>query len=261
MKRLRAQPELVLVPLVFVVGIAAWELGVRWSGVANFLIPTPAEVAMALVRGLASGLFISNFMVTFFEALAGFVLAAVAGIALGAVVAEFRLLERTIYPYLVALQAMPKIAIAPILILWLGFGISSKIAIAAIVAFFPVLVNVATGLNTVEQPKVDLLRVHGASRWQIFKTVRFPNALPFVFAGLDVAIVFSILGAIVGEFVGAQSGLGNLIVQQQVSMDAAGIFAVLVLLSAMGIALHLVMRGLGHHFAFWAHNDGVRGSH
>jgi len=152
---------------------------------------------------------------------------------------------------------LPKIAIAPLVIVWFGFGISSKVIIAATVAFFPVLVNVIVGLKTIDPAKLDLMRSLRASRWQTFRLVTFPNALPFVFAGLDIAIVFSVLGAIVGEFVGAQQGLGNLILQFNVALDIAGVFAVLILLSVMGVALHLIMQAVQKHIIFWAEPDEI----
>ena len=152
---------------------------------------------------------------------------------------------------------MPKIAIAPLIVVWFGFDTSSKVVIAATVAFFPVLVNVIVGLKTIDAGKLELMRSLNASRWQTFRLVQFPNALPFVFAGLDIAIVFSVLGAIVGEFVGAQRGLGNLILQFNVSLDIAGVFAVLVMLSVMGVALHLVMQAIQKRVIFWAEPDDV----
>src|SRR5262249_474274 len=141
-----------------------------------------------------------------------------------------------------------------------GFGISSKVIIAGTVAFFPVLVNVIVGLKTVDAAKLDLMRSLRASRWQTFRLVTFPNALPFVFAGLDIAIVFSVLGAIVGEFVGAQRGLGNLILQFNVTLDIAGVFAVLVLLAVLGIALHLAIQALQHPVIFWTQPEEVIGT-
>jgi NitT/TauT family transport system permease protein len=245
----------VLIPLVFVVFVGAWEWVVRAWSVEAFLVPAPSTVAAALARGVRSGLYLANFWVTLSEALLGFVIAAAAGIVLGAVIAQFRLLERTFYPYLVALQTLPKIAIAPLIIVWFGFGMSSKVIVAATVAFFPVLVNVIVGLKTIDAAKLDLMRSLRASRWQTFRLVTFPNALPFVFAGLDIAIVFSVLGAIVGEFVGAQKGLGNLILQFNFSLDIAGVFAVLILLSVMGVALHLIMQAVQRHVIFWAEPD------
>jgi NitT/TauT family transport system permease protein len=251
----RNRPQVVLIPLVFVLFVALWEWVVRAWNVPNFLVPAPSTVAGALARGVRTGLYLTNFWITLFEALVGFVIAAVAGIVLGAIIAQFRLVERTFYPYLVALQTLPKIAIAPLIIVWFGFGISSKVIIAGTVAFFPVLVNVIVGLKTVDAAKLDLMRSLRASRWQTFRLVTFPNALPFVFAGLDIAIVFSVLGAIVGEFVGSQKGLGNLILQFNFSLDVAGVFAVLILLSVMGVALHLVMQAVQRHVIFWAEPD------
>lgn len=249
---LRARPQAVLIPAVFALFVGLWEWVVRRWSVPAFIAPAPSAVARSLVAGIQSGVYLEHFWVTLGEALAGFVIAAVAGIAIGAVIAQFRLLERTVYPYLVALQTLPKIAIAPLIIVWAGFGLSSKIIIAALVAFFPVLVNVIVGLKTIDQSKLELMRSLRASRWQIFRLVTFPNALPFVFAGLDIAVVFSVLGAIVGEFVGAQRGLGNLILQFNVTLDIAGVFAVLILLAALGIALHLVMQAVERRVIFWA---------
>ena len=252
---MRNRPQVLLIPFVFVLFVALWEWVVRAWNVPNFLVPAPSTVAGALARGMRTGLYLTNFWITLFEALVGFVIAAVAGIVLGAIIAQFRLVERTFYPYLVALQTLPKIAIAPLIIVWFGFGISSKVIIAGTVAFFPVLVNVIVGLKTVDAAKLDLMRSLRASRWQTFRLVTFPNALPFVFAGLDIAIVFSVLGAIVGEFVGSQKGLGNLILQFNFSLDVAGVFAVLILLSVMGVVLHLVMQAVQRHVIFWAEPD------
>ena len=255
----RARPQLVLVPAVFVTGVALWEWIVRQWSVPAFIAPPPSAVWRSLVGGLRTGLYVEHFLVTLCEALAGFAIAAVSGIVLGALVAQSRLVERTVYPYLVALQTLPKIAIAPLIIVWAGFGLSSKVIIAALVAFFPVLVNVIVGLKTVEPAKIELMRSLRASRWQTFRLVTFPNALPFVFAGLDIAVVFSVLGAIVGEFVGAQQGLGNLILQFNVSLDIAGVFAVMILLAVLGIALHLVMQVIQRRVIFWAQPDEIVG--
>jgi NitT/TauT family transport system permease protein len=256
----RARPQALLIPLVFVIVVGAWEWVVRAGSIPAFLVPAPSTVGIALARGVWSGLYVTNFWVTLSEALLGFVIAGIAGIMLGAVIAQFRLVERTFYPYLVALQTLPKIAIAPLIIVWFGFGISSKVIVAATVAFFPVLVNVIVGLKTIDAAKLDLMRSLRASRWQTFRLVTFPNALPFVFAGLDIAIVFSVLGAIVGEFVGAQSGLGNLILQFNFSLDIAGVFAVLILLSVMGVALHLIMQAVQRRIIFWAEPDEIIGA-
>jgi NitT/TauT family transport system permease protein len=253
----RTRPHVALIPLVFVAFVTLWEVVVRLANVPAYIAPTPTSIVASLRGGLASHLYVEHFWVTLYEALLGFAIAAVAGVVLGALIAQFRLVEQTFYPYLVALQTLPKIAVAPLVVVWFGFGLSSKVVIAATVAFFPVLVNVIVGLRTIDQSKLDLMRSLNASRWQTFRLVRFPNALPFVFAGLDIAVVFSVLGAIVGEFVGAQRGLGNLILQFNVSLDIAGVFAVLVLLSVMGVVLHLGMQAIQRRVIFWAEPDEI----
>lgn len=257
---IRERPHVPLVPLVLVVLVGAWEGIVQGWRIPEFLVPAPSAVGRALVSGLSSRLYLEHFWITFYESLLGFLIAAAGGIAFGTVIAQFRLVERTLYPYLVALQTLPKIAIAPLLIVWLGFGLASKVVIAALVAFFPILVNVIVGLKTVDAGKLDLMRSLDASRWQTFRLVALPNALPFVFAGLDIAIVFSVLGAIVGEFVGSQRGLGNLILQFHTSLDIAGMFAVLILLAALGVGLHLVIRAIQRRVIFWAEADHVIGA-
>ncbi len=253
----RERPHLVLIPLVFVIAVVLWEAIVDVFAVPSFIAPAPSAVVASLRGGLASHLYLEHFWVTLGEALLGFLIAAAMGIALGAVIAQFRIVERTLYPYLVALQTLPKIAVAPLFVVWFGFGLSSKVVIAATVAFFPVLVNVIVGLKTIDAGKLDLMRSLNATRWQTFRLVKLPNALPFVFAGLDIAIVFSVLGAIVGEFVGAQRGLGNLIMQFNVSLDIAGVFAVLVLLSIMGVVLHLTMQTIQRRIIFWSEPDEI----
>jgi NitT/TauT family transport system permease protein len=257
---IRQRPHLPLVPLVLVVFVLGWEGTVRAWHVPEFLVPAPSAIGRALVAGLTSRLYLDHFGVTLYESLLGFLIAAAAGIACGTVIAQFRVVEQTLYPYLVALQTLPKIAIAPLLIVWLGFGLTSKVVIAALVAFFPVLVNVIVGLKTVDASKLDLMRSLDANRWQTFRYVTFPNALPFVFAGLDIAIVFSVLGAIVGEFVGSQRGLGNLILQFHTSLDMAGMFAVLLLLAALGVGLHLAIQSIQRRVIFWAQADHVVGA-
>ena len=257
---IRQRPHLPLVPLVLVVFVLAWE-GVVWAWrIPEFLVPAPSAIGRALVAGLTSRLYLDHFGVTLYESLLGFLIAAAAGIACGTLIAQFRVVEQTLYPYLVALQTLPKIAIAPLLIVWLGFGITSKVVIAALVAFFPILVNVIVGLKTVDASKLALMRSLDASRWQTFRYVTFPNALPFVFAGLDIAIVFSVLGAIVGEFVGSQRGLGNLILQFHTSLDIAGMFAVLLLLAALGVGLHLAIQAIQRRVIFWAQADHIVGA-
>jgi NitT/TauT family transport system permease protein len=239
----------------FLLLVCAWELAIYLFEIPDYILPAPSAIAKSLYNGFASGIFISNLMVTAIQTLAGFFLAAILGTALGAIVAQFDIVERVVYPWLVALQALPKIAIAPLIIIWAGYGITSKIIIVALVAIFPVLVNTIMGLKSCDQGKLDLMRALGAGRWETFRSVRLPNALPFIFAGLNVAIVLAILGSIVGEFVGSKAGLGNLILEANFQFDVARIFAVLVILGVFGVILSKLMGIVQDYFLFW--NKGL----
>jgi NitT/TauT family transport system permease protein len=235
----------------FLVLLVVWEISVRLLHVPDYILPAPTAIAMSLYYGLRSGLFIQNFFVTAFQTLAGFLVAVVFGIGIGALVAQFRIVERTVYPWLVALQTLPKIAIAPLIIIWAGYGIQSKIVIVALVALFPILVNTIVGLKSCDQGKLDLMRSLGATGWETFRLVRLPGALPFIFAGLNVAIVLAILGSIVGEFVGSKAGLGNLILEANFQFNVAQMFAILVILGLFGVALSLVVRLIEERLMFW----------
>jgi len=252
---LRAKFHLVLIVLIFVAFVGGWELGLYLLSIPEYLIPTPRQIVVALVRGFSRGVYWWNTLVTTTEAFTGFLIGSVTGLVLGALLAQFRILELVLYPYLVAFQTLPKIALAPLLILWFGFGVSSKIAIAAMVAFFPVLVNVFVGLQSTDRDQIDLVRSLSGTRWQTFVKIQFPSSLPYLFAGLDVALVFSILGAIVGEFIGATHGLGALIMQMNLSLDIAGVFSVLVILAVMGVGAHLGMQAIQKRVTFWAKTE------
>jgi NitT/TauT family transport system permease protein len=237
--------------LGFLLLAGVWEAAVYLFQIPDFILPAPSAIVISLYSGLVSGVFISNFLVTALQTLVGFFLAAIIGTAVGAAVAQFGIVERVVYPWLVGLQTLPKIALAPLIIIWAGYGIPSKIIIVALAAIFPVLVNTIVGLKSCDQGKLDLMRSLGASRWETFRTVRLPNALPFVFAGLNVAIVLAILGSIVGEFVGSKAGLGNLILEANFQFDVARIFAVLVILGLFGVVLSRLMHMAQRRFLFW----------
>jgi NitT/TauT family transport system permease protein len=170
---------------------------------------------------------------------------------LGTLISQIRVLEATLYPYVVAIQTMPKIAIAPLILVWVGFGIESKVIIAAMVSFFPMLVNNIAGFKSTPPQKIELMRSLSASRWKLFRYLQLPEALPYVFAGLNIGIVLSVLGAIVGEFVGSKEGLGYLIIQMNYSMDIAGVFSALVVLGVMGMVLNFIAQYARRKIIFW----------
>lgn len=240
-----------LVPLVFVAVVGVWQFSTSFFKIPVYLLPGPYAILRALINGLMSGMILYHFWQTLAEIVFGFLLGSSLGILFGALISQFSLVRRCIYPYIVAFQSMPRIAIAPLLILWLGYGIFSKVVIAALVAFFPLLVNVIAGLDSIDQEKLDLMNSFDATRWQTFKMVKVPHALPYIFAGLDIAIIFSILGAIVGEFVGSQRGLGNRLLELNFAMDIAGVFSILIILSLMGVGLHLAVVKVWKKVVFW----------
>jgi NitT/TauT family transport system permease protein len=242
--------------LVFV--LLAWQFAVTVLAVPAYFIPAPSDVVTALVRGRA--LYAANFLVTLWSTLVAFAIAFVLALLTGALVSEIRFLERTLYPLLVALQSMPRIALAPIIIVWFGFGPASKIVLGTLSAFFPIFLNIVHGLKVVDSDQIALMRTLHATRAQIFWKVKLPNALPFLLAGANIGIIFAILAVIVGEFLGANRGMGYLIVNQSSQMDTPGVFATVLLLSATGIVFHYSIQALRYRLLFWARGSEVSGS-
>ena len=244
-----------LFAVTLILFLAAWEAAVRVFGVAEVVLPTPSAIGRALWNLLAIGTLPKHLGVTLAEILAGFVLGALAGIALGALIAMSTILRRILYPYIIILQVVPKVAVAPLFIIWLGFGIESKVLMAVLISFFPLLVNTIAGLQNVQPEYLDLMSAVKARRWETFRYVRFPSALPYIFAGLEAAIVLSVIGAIVGEFVGASVGLGYLIMLYHTNLNIPAVFAVLVVLSAVGLLLHAAVVYCRRRIVFWVGED------
>lgn len=247
----RSRLEMLLVPLFAVVVIGGWELWCRGLGVSELVLPPPSKVLVALYRGFGSGQFWTGLWATGTAVVLGFLLSAAMAFLLGTLISQVRLVEVMIFPYVVAIQTLPKIAIAPLVLIWVGVGLESKVIIAAMVSFFPMLVNTIVGLKSTPEDKIDLMRSLSASRWKIFWYVQLPEALPFIFAGLNIGIVLSVLGAIVAEFIGAKAGLGYLILQMNYNMDMVGMFAALVVLGIMGVVLNAAMQYARRRIVFW----------
>ncbi len=246
----RARNRLLTV-VFFCASMLAWEAVVRLLEIPLFVLPPPSAVVVALWRGLASGLYLKHLYYTLTETLLGFLLGSALGFTLGTAVALNRYVEYFLYPYIVMFQSLPKIALAPLILIWFGLGLTSKVINAALVAFFPLLVNTMVGLRSADEDRVNLMRSLAASERQIFRMLRLPNALPFVMAGLDVAMIFALIGAIVGEFVGANFGLGMLIQSMNFTMDVSGQFSVLLILSCLGLALNRVILLVRRRVLFW----------
>jgi NitT/TauT family transport system permease protein len=235
--------------------LAIWESIVRLFGIPAFILPPPSNVLLALYRGFASTLYVSHIGVTLAETFMGFALGSLLAFSLGVAVALSRRVEYFLYPFIVMFQAMPKVALAPLVIIWFGLGITSKVVSAALVAFFPLMVNTIAGLRSADGDRVNLMRSLAASRWQIFWMLQLPNAMPYIFAGLEIAMIFALIGAIVGEFVGATSGLGMLIQSMNFTMDVAGQFSILLILSALGLLLNGAVVALRRRVLFWDQSE------
>ncbi len=250
--------NIALTVLLFCASIAVWEATVRLLDVPAFIVPPPSKVVAALWRGFASGLYLKHLYFTVLETILGFLMGSALGFSLGTAVATNRYVEYFLYPYIVMFQSLPKIALAPLIVIWFGIGLTSKVINAALVAFFPLLVNTMVGLRSVDEDRVSLMRSLAATYRQIFWMLRLPNALPFVMAGLDVAMIFALIGAIVGEFVGAQSGLGMLIQSMNFTMDVSGQFSILLILSVIGLILNRCILLIRRRVLFWDPSEKER---
>jgi putative hydroxymethylpyrimidine transport system permease protein len=221
--------------------IGAWQVAAATGAIAgalsleDFLVPSPAEIASSLWENRS--LLAENAWVTLREVLLGFACALVAGLSFAAVLHLFETLRRASYPLLIASQTIPILAIAPILVVWLGYGIWPKLAIVALVCFFPITINTLDGLRATDPDAIKLMRTLDASRWQILWRVEAPGALPYAFSGARIAAVFTTIAAVFGEWVGSDSGLGHLILQDNARLETARMFAAIVVLSVIALAL------------------------
>lgn len=218
-----------------IVLLAAWELGRDMVGLPRFLLPSPTEILDAMLRNRA--MLLREAWVTGLEVVLGFALSVAIGIPLAVAIFQSPLFSKSVYPILVSFQAVPKFAVAPLFIVWFGFGMLPKVLIAFLIAFFPVVINTVMGLASIEREKIHLARSIGLSKFETFRLIRFPNALPSIFAGLKISITLAVVGAVVGEFVGGNAGLGYTLMLANGSMDTALLFAAIFALSFLGYAL------------------------
>ncbi len=218
--------------------LAAWEAASRLLGLPPLVLPPPSAVGQALWRGLATGYFWPHLAATAWNLGLGVAIGCGVGFAAGVAMAESRRLRALLWPYVVVSQVVPKLALMPVFILWFGFGATSLVVITALICFFPLLETTATSLRQVAPERLELFRLLGASRWQTLWRLKLPAGLPGVLAGLRVAVMLGLVGAVVGEFIGASRGLGALVIAAQGSMDTPLMFAVLALIAALGIAAY-----------------------
>jgi NitT/TauT family transport system permease protein len=244
-------PNFLLRLLLIVAFLAVWEGIVRLFSIPLFILPAPSAIFFALWNGMTSALYLEHVWVTLAETLLGFALGSALAFAFGISVALSRRVEYFLYPFIVMFQAMPKVALAPLIIIWFGLGLTSKVVSAGLVAFFPLMVNTIVGLRSADEDRINLMRSLAATRGQIFWMLQLPNAMPYIFAGLEIAMIFALIGAIVAEFVGAQSGLGMLMQSMNFTMDVAGQFSVLLILSVLGLLLNSAVSEIRRRVLFW----------
>jgi NitT/TauT family transport system permease protein len=237
--------------IVFLLLIAACESASRLALVDPMVLPAPSDIAANFIDGFRSGIYPKHLQVTLFQAFSGFALACIAGIGIGSISSFSERFGRALQPILIAVEATPKIALAPLIIVWFGYGVGSKIVLAAAIGFFPVFIGTVSGLRAAEPGRLDVLRALGAGRGQLFRLVALPSALPHIFAGINVAVVLALLGTIVGEFMGAKEGLGTLILYANGNLDTARVFSILLVLAATGLLLHWMIGTLRRRLLFW----------
>jgi NitT/TauT family transport system permease protein len=242
-------------PLVFLaILVAVWELALAVEYVSESILPHPKDIVVSFWELITSGFVWDDVAATLWESVAGFGLGSALGLALAIPSGLSPMMRKMLGPYAVALQVTPRIAIAPLIIAWAGFGYSSKIWIAAIIAFFPVYVNALTGIVTVDEDAREMFRSLGASRWQTFMHLMVPGSLPVLFAGLKTAAGLSLVGAVVGEFISAERGLGVLVQQFSSQLAIADAFAVILMLMFLGLLLYATMEWLERTTVFWLHD-------
>jgi len=240
--------------LVFVALIAAWWAAVAILKVPSFLLPPPQDVLPRIWEGRQS--LFNHSLITIQEILLGFGLSVVTAIPLGLLIALSPLAKRALYPLLVFIQLVPKIAIAPLFVVWMGFGLTSKVMLTLLLTFFPLLLASIAGFQILDQRLLYLTRSMGATTWQTFRYLRFPAALPVIFGGLKTSATIAATAAIVAEFVGSNNGLGYILLQGTANLDTTLVFAVLFLLTIIGLALNSIVEVVEYLMTPWQRSQG-----
>jgi len=239
-----------LPPFILTIAIIVlWEVSLPFFGVSRFMIARPSEIARSLVD--LADLYVEAAIVTSFEILWGFLLSVVVGVTLALLLTWSDTFSRAVFPIVVGMQIVPKVALAPLLILWFGFSDLPKILLIMLIAFFPITLNMRTGLTSVSPDLLLLMGSVGASRWQVLSRVQVPTSLPYLFAGLRIAVTFSVIGAVVAEFAGANEGLGFLIQYASTQLDTPLLFGGLVVISAVGFAFYYGLSLVEHIVNHW----------
>jgi ABC-type nitrate/sulfonate/bicarbonate transport system permease component len=229
-----------IIPISFMAMLLIlWELLVWVFDVKEWLLPAPSSILQEMI--VSRDLLFNHSLTTITEIIIGFAFSFVIGVCLAATITYSNILERFVYPFIIASQTVPVIVIAPLLLIWIGYGIVPKIIVVILISFFPIVVNTVDGLKSADYDTMRMMRTLGASKWQIFVKLQVPYSIPFLFSGMRVAITLSVIGAVIGEWVGSSSGLGYLIMRSAAEFLTDRVFASMVILSAIGIFLFLLI--------------------
>ena len=246
MKRIQALMAPILLLLVL---LAVWEGAVRGFELPHYILPAPSRIAVAFISHFSS--LLHHAATTLAEIALGLILGGIGGFGLAILIFYSPLLERALYPLVLASQMIPVFAIAPLLIVWMGYGLWPKATVAALIGFFPVVVNASDGLRAPSEETVELFHSLGATQWQVFRKLRLPGSLPTLFAGLKVAVTLSVVGATIGEWVGARRGLGYLMLQSNALLRVDVVFAAILMLSLLGLLLFGALRIIERRLLRW----------
>ena len=246
----------VTTPVLLLLLLGAWKLYTVISGVGALTVPPPEAVGRALFELLGRDMLYEAAYYTFYSTVMGFIIAVVVGVGLGIVLGKMHLLEKISAPFLVATQVVPKVAIVPLVLLWFGFGIASKIFMAAIISFFVVMQNTILGIRSIDPGHRDLMKVIRAPWWKRIISLDIPSSLPFVLTGVELGVVFAITGAIVGEFLGGDDGLGALAVVMLAGMRTDQLFATVIVMTLMGFILYAVVSAIRRVAIPWHESSG-----
>lgn len=238
--------------VLLVVLLVAAEVAVDNKWVSRLVLPAPTQVWAVMVEGFSTGFYWPHIRSTLGSICVGFFVAGTGAISIAGLLASVPTLERILTPYFVAFQSMPKVAIAPLIVIWFGFGELSKTVIVITACFFPILMNALHGLKVRDRDHLELMRSLGATRLQLFVRLRLPHAMPYIFAGLHIGVIFALIGTVVAEFVGTNAGIGYVMLQAKANFDIASVYACLLMLMVIGVLLHTAMKQLEKRAAFWA---------
>ncbi len=245
-------------PVLLLALLSVWHFYVSIAGVSAFILPAPIKVWDAWMDMLTSSRAWRHTWLTVYVTLTGFGWALVIGVGLGVMLGRTRWLELTLNPFIIATQVIPKVALLPLFVVWFGFGNTSKVIVAAILAFFPILTNTVLGVKSIDSGHSDVMTSLNATRWQIFRRLELPSALPYILTGMEIGIVLAIIGAIVGEYLGGNAGLGFMLVSKMNGYETDGLFAVIVQMTLLGFFFYFVTGALRRLLIPWHQSVHIR---